>query len=83
MTTTLHPYNGGDGTVPFGGFSDIEQFRVFFQRQRCKAIQVSIQEVFDPSLGTVAGPGLTISGLNLQAAFKKGYAPISAARSIG
>lgn len=77
------PYYGGDGTAPFGGINDTEQGRVFFERMRCKAFQLSIAEVFDPSFGTVAGAGLTLSGLNCQIGFKKGYAPISAAKSVG
>lgn len=77
------PFYGGDGSVPFGGITDIEQCRMFFEQERCKAFQITITEVFDPSFDTVAGAGLTLSGLNLQIGFKKGYAPISASRSVG
>lgn len=61
--------------------TDIENFRFFFERQKCKAFQITITESL-PN-GASAGAGLTISGLNVIAGFKKGYAPISAAKSIG
>jgi hypothetical protein len=78
-----YPYFGGDGFSPFGGPTSIEQFRIFLQQQRCKAFQITIQEVFDPSFGTIAGPGLTLSGLNCIVAVKKGWAPIPASQSVG
>jgi hypothetical protein len=75
------PYFGS--TTPFGGYGSIEYQRVFFEKQRCKAFQLSIAEVFDPSFGTIAGAGLTISGLTIMIGAKKAYAPIDAARSVG
>lgn len=77
------PYYGGNGATPYGGTGNIEQFRMFFERQRCKAFQLTISEVFDPSFNTVAGPGLTLSGLNVIAAYKKSYAPIPSNNQVG
>jgi hypothetical protein len=67
----------------WGGPLNLEDWKVHFQRQRCEAFQISIQEIFDPSFGTIAGPGLTLSGLNLVLGLKKGYYPIRASRSTG
>lgn len=58
--------------------NEIENFRVFFAKQRCKAFQLTITESL-----TTAGAGLTISGLNMMIGLKKAYAPISAAKSVG
>ncbi len=74
------PY--GQGT-PYGGRSSLESWRVFLERQRCMAFGIQIQEIFDPSFGSQAGAGLTISGLNIVMGFKKGFRPQSAAESVG
>jgi hypothetical protein len=55
----------------------IEQFRCFLERQRCKAIQLTLTEV-----SATPGAGLTISGLNFQIGFKKSYAPTTAIQNI-
>lgn len=65
----------------YGGSSNLEQWQVFFVKQKCQAFQVSIDEVFDSSLGTVAGAGLTLSGLNFMVGFKSSSYPINASRS--
>lgn len=72
----------GQGT-PFGGPSGLENWRVFLERQRCSAFNITLQEIFDSSLNTAAGAGLTISGLNIVCAFKKAFRPQSNAESIG
>lgn len=72
----------GNGT-PYGGPSAVEDWRVFLDKQRCTAFQITVQEVYDASLGVTAGAGLTLSGINLVHAIKKGYRPISAAHSAG
>jgi hypothetical protein len=71
------------GSGPYGGPSNIEQFRVFAKRQKCKAFQISVQEVYDPSFGVAAGQGLSLSGLNMVVTLKKGWSPISGRNSIG
>ena len=74
------PY--GQGT-PYGGGDDSEDWRVFLERQRCMAFAIEIQEIFDASVGVPAGAGLTISGLNVVCAFKKGFRPQPAASTAG
>ena len=77
------PYYGGDGLIPFGGPPQLENWRVFLERQRCRSFQIVMQEVFDPSFGTVAGPGLTLSGLSCIVGVKKSYAPINSNQQVG
>lgn len=48
--------------------SNVEQWRVFLQRQKCQAFQLTITEV-----DAIVGEGLTLSGLNLVIGKKKGY----------
>jgi hypothetical protein len=82
-------YGTGDESTPYGqqqeygGTGDAEQWRIFFNRQRCMAFQISMQETFDSSFGYPAGAGLTLSSLLLVIGQKKGYRPISAAKSAG
>lgn len=81
------PVYGSDslygGSTTYGGPSDIEQFRVFAKRQKCKAFQISVQEIYDPSFGVVAGAGLNLSGINFVVALKKGWAPTPGVKSVG
>jgi hypothetical protein len=62
------PYGGdspyGQGN-PYGGPGDVEQWRIFLANQRCQAIQLSIQEIYDSSLNVPAGEGLRMSGINM------------------
>lgn len=71
----------GDGT--YGGPGNIENFRVFTKKQKCKAFQLIVREIFDPSFGTTSGAGLSLSGLNLVMTFKKGWSPIPQKNSVG
>lgn len=78
---------GGDETwgqsTPWGGPGDLEQWRVFFQQQRCQSFQISLSEIYDPSYAVSNNAGLTISGLNLVFGIKKGFKPILAQYSRG
>lgn len=67
----------------YGGTGSLEQYRVFLERQKVQAFKVRIEELFDSSQGTQAGEGLSLSGLNVVVALKKGYTPIRATRSFG
>jgi hypothetical protein len=71
---------GGENTYSVG---TIEQWRLFPERQKCQAFQISLTESYDPSLGAVAGAGFTMSGMNLVLGAKKGYAPKPAANTAG
>lgn len=77
----LNPYGGGSSDS--GASSNIEQWRVFFKKQRCTSFQINLQEIYDPSFGEPAGQGLTLSGLNLVVGVKKGFRPQPAATSAG
>lgn len=72
----------GQGT-PFGGPGSEETWRVFLDRQRCMAFNITLQELFDASKGEPAGAGLTLSGLNVVCGFKKAFRPQDNATSAG
>lgn len=67
----------------WGGSNAVENWRVFLQQQKCRSFQITIQELYDPSLGAPAGAGLTLSGLNLVIGAKKGFATLKPGRSVG
>lgn len=80
--------NYGDDTLwgstpTWGGQSNIEQWRVFMQQQKCQAFQLTISEFFDRSMGYPAGAGLTLSGINLLVGTKKSSPTLRANRSVG
>jgi len=72
----------GQGS-PYGGNPQLEQWRVFLARQRCQSFQINFQEIYDGTYSVPAGKGLTLSGLNLIVALKKGWRPIAAANTVG
>ncbi len=74
------PY--GQGT-PFGGPGSGEDWRIFLTQQRCSAFSITMQEIFDASMGQAAGAGLTLSGINAVCAFKRGFRPQSNTTSAG
>lgn len=85
--TNYNPPYGSDplygDSSPYGGPSATEQWRIFFNKQKCQAIQISIQEIYDASFGVSAGTGLTMSGLNMVIGAKKGYPTLPSAASAG
>lgn len=75
------PLWGSDS--PWGGNGNVEQGRVFLDRQKCQAFQITVEELYDPSFGVAAGAGFTMSGLNLVVGAKKSYtATLKPNRSI-
>lgn len=62
---------------------NVEQWRVFLDRQKCTSFQITMQEVFDASYGTVAGAGLTLSGIDLTVGLKGGKPRTKATRQTG
>lgn len=74
------PYGQGN---PYGGGTSLENWRIFLERQRCMAFAIEIREIFDRSYDTVAGAGLTLSGINVVMGFKKGFRPQEASHSAG
>lgn len=74
--------NWGAGNA-WGGINNLLNPKINLIRQRCEAVQLTVQEVFDPFFGTIAGPGLTLSSILAQIGVKKGYYPIKAANTVG
>lgn len=78
------PYGTGVyGSGVYGGVSALEQTRNNFQKQKCQSFQITINEIYDPSLGVPPGEGLTLSGINLVYGVKKGYPKLGASQSVG
>lgn len=70
-------------TSPFGGPGVLEQWRIQPSTQKCQAFQMSLEEVFDPSFGTVAGAGFTLSAMTCVLGLNRGYRPVKAATTVG
>lgn len=92
QTVIISPdnYSGPFGSDPaygqsqtFGGMSNVEQWEVYLKRQKCQAVQITVQEVYDPSLGVAPGAGFTLSGLNLEIGIKGRSPKIPDVRSVG
>ncbi len=69
--------------TPFGSPSNKEQWRIDSKKQLCESFQLTLSEVFDPSLGVVSGAGFTMSGLNLTVGTKSTIRPIRGTSSAG
>lgn len=72
----------GSGSA-WGGQSPVEQWRLFLQKQKTQAIQVTVQESFDSSYGTVPGLGLSLSGMTLLYGLKSNIIKLPASQSVG
>lgn len=68
---------------PWGGTHKIEQWRVFFSKQKCQSVQITVNESFDASYGTLPGAGVTLSGINVTFGAKGAYPSIQASKSVG
>lgn len=67
------------GSSPaWGGPGNIEQWRIFMDRQKCQSFQITIKENYNSSYGQAAGAGFTMSGLNLVVGVKTGYPKLRA-----
>jgi hypothetical protein len=74
------PYGQGQ---QYGGVGNLEQFRVFLQQQRCQAVSIAVQEIYDSTLDVPASAGLTLSGINILLGFKGRMPTLPAAISFG
>lgn len=72
----------GSGNV-WGGPTQVFESRVFPSTQKCETFQITITEIYDPTLGVVAGQGLSLSGLNIVVGSKKGYRINKSSQSFG
>jgi hypothetical protein len=77
---TDSPYGQGS---PYGGRGSLEQWQVGTRQQLCESFQITVNEIFNPFFGTIAGAGLTMSGINCVVGLKKGYRPIAPINSVG
>lgn len=73
----------GDQPAPFGSPASVEQWKIHAQLQKCQSFKITVQEVFDSTLGASPGAGLSLSGLNVIAAIKRGSRPIRSANTAG
>lgn len=77
-------WGGGDGDGSSADTSaNVFAVRLFPQQQKCDAVQISVNEVYDPTFGVAAGEGLTLSGMNFVIGVKKGYRTQRASNSFG
>jgi hypothetical protein len=70
-------------TGPWAGVGNIEQWRVFFNKQKVQSLKVQLIESYDPSQGGGPGAGLTLSGMNFVVGIKKSSPTIKASGSVG
>lgn len=73
--------NFGSGQ-PYGGQTQMFNFRCFVSQQRCTSFQIQFQEFFNSYYGTNPGQGLSLSGINCIIGAKKGYVPQPAITSV-
>lgn len=87
---TISPTNsnnlyGGDNLYgsgsPMGGSSNLEQWRVNLVQQKCEAIQLTVTEIFDASVGQPAGAGFSMSGFNILLGMKSTTPKLPAVQS--
>jgi len=77
LTSQNYSPNYGDDPLygngsPYGGPGNVEQWRVFFDKQKCQS------EIFDPQYNTTPGFGVQLSGINLVMGLKSSYPRLSA-----
>jgi hypothetical protein len=92
QATTILPDNytpkwGGEAQWgsggPWGGIGNVLEARLFPERQKCEAFQITVNEVYDSSFSVPAAQGLSLSGLNLLLGIKKGTRTSKASQSFG
>jgi hypothetical protein len=85
LPTNFNPVYGADpyygSGSPYGGENSVEQFRLFFTRQKCQSIQITVKEQYDASKGAQAGEGLTLSGMNFVVGLKGVYPRLNPSQS--
>lgn len=70
-------------TSPWGGPFNLEQWRIHTDTQKCQVFQITMNEVFNPQYGDLAGPGFDISGINCQIGAKAAWRPYRGNQSAG
>lgn len=70
-------------TMPYGGSSALEQWRIQPATQKCQTFQFGLQEIYDPSFSLPAGAGFTLSAMTCTIGINKSYRPVKAANTVG
>ncbi len=88
ITPDNYTPNWGDESVwgggqAWGGPGNVFEARVFPQQQKCESFQVTIDEIYDPTLNVPPGQGLALSGLTLTVGMKRGFRTQKAKQSFG
>lgn len=66
-------------TITPNSADSLENWRIFFAKQRCQSFQIQLSEIYTGTLGQ----GFNMSGLNLIVGAKSKFRTISAAQSVG
>ncbi len=69
--------------TPYGSPGSVIPWRVHAKAQLCDSFQITINESFDPSKGTIAGAGFTMSGMTLRVGIKSATKPTKGSNSAG
>lgn len=69
--------------TPFGSRGNKEQERIHAKQQLCESFQLSVTEIFDSTMGAVAGAGFTMSGVACVVDIKKATRPIRGSNASG
>lgn len=75
--------DGVYGTGDYGGIDPGLNWEIFPQEQKCNAFKLTVNEIYDPSFGGVAGAGLTLSGINMMVGVKRGSKPLPVRQTAG
>lgn len=67
----------------YAGEGSLEQWQVFFNKQKLQSVKIRLQEFYDASQGGFPGEGLTLSGMNFVVGVKKPYPTLRASRRVG
>ena len=92
QSSTIAPDNytpayGGDnlygGSSFYGGSGSLEQWRIFFRKQKCQSFQITVTEIYDSSFNIPAGAGFTLSGIDMTVGTKGTRPRLKASRQVG
>lgn len=78
--TSPSPYGA---PTPYGSVSNVENWRIHAKQQLCESFQLTIEEIFNPLLGTDPGAGFTMSGISCEIEIKKSTRPIPGRTTAG
>lgn len=75
----------GDGTYGDGVYggedNGVYQFQIHMKKQKCQAIRVVIEDIYENSSTTNTGQGADITGITLEIGTKRGLGKITGSHS--